>query len=533
MADLIKKIKIKKQDGTFSDYILIGADAEYIDLENGNNLQEEINHITKSYDNIAAMKADETLKAGDICQTLGYYLADDGGEAIYKITNQESQTEHQEQLTNNLYANLIVDSDKINVKQFGTINSENINKAIDYAYSKFGGGIIYIPKQDETIELENYINVKNNCILDMGNNNFEIIENFENKNGFCIGMNTENGSSWDIAYNRGCEIRNANILNNSSTKKCIVTLSTNTIIENIMFTNFENAISKITYYTDSCKISRCMFFYNLNDTPTDYKIRCEFGGDGLLIEQCHFGVGSRIYTPRYNRAIYLYSCRGGNIVDCINGEYNLSNCMGVSISNCHIEVGKVKFDQSISCTLSNTGFFWLPTYQNEAIVIDYNCEVDLKDLTFYLTSDDYSIPQNDYYDVTIRLNSNVHMENITKTYVLSNGEKCITAPKIKEINENNVGYDLNPFNRLSCILYKNYNTGKNVKNLYNVNFSSNDYKVSSLSQGNANFNATSSITYYYNAILYFEEAKKLGYGTHVEQSILNNGKSIILTLSKP
>lgn len=43
--DRIKKLKVKKQDGTFSDYIPIGADAEYIDMADGDNLQEEINTI--------------------------------------------------------------------------------------------------------------------------------------------------------------------------------------------------------------------------------------------------------------------------------------------------------------------------------------------------------------------------------------------------------------------------------------------------------------------------------------------------------
>lgn len=47
MSNRIKKIKVKEQDGTFSDYIPIGADAENIDLENGNNLQEEINSIER------------------------------------------------------------------------------------------------------------------------------------------------------------------------------------------------------------------------------------------------------------------------------------------------------------------------------------------------------------------------------------------------------------------------------------------------------------------------------------------------------
>lgn len=50
--DRIKKIKVKKSDGTFTDYLPLGSDAEYIDLENGNNLQEEINTLIPLKDNI-------------------------------------------------------------------------------------------------------------------------------------------------------------------------------------------------------------------------------------------------------------------------------------------------------------------------------------------------------------------------------------------------------------------------------------------------------------------------------------------------
>lgn len=107
--DRIKKIKIKKSDGTFTDYLPLGSDAEYIDLENGNNLQEEINHITKSYDNVAAMKADINIKEGDICQTLGYYEVNDGGGAEYKITSNAIADNYSiHQLNNNLFAELII-----------------------------------------------------------------------------------------------------------------------------------------------------------------------------------------------------------------------------------------------------------------------------------------------------------------------------------------------------------------------------------------------------------------------------------------
>ena len=52
MSDRIKKIKIKQSDGTFSDYIPIGVDAKYVDMENGHNVENEIKRITPLEDNI-------------------------------------------------------------------------------------------------------------------------------------------------------------------------------------------------------------------------------------------------------------------------------------------------------------------------------------------------------------------------------------------------------------------------------------------------------------------------------------------------
>ena len=71
MADLIKKIKIKKQDGTFTNYIPIGAEAQNISTSDGSNLETKIryydNNKVKSYSSIEEMKEDFHLKNGDIC----------------------------------------------------------------------------------------------------------------------------------------------------------------------------------------------------------------------------------------------------------------------------------------------------------------------------------------------------------------------------------------------------------------------------------------------------------------------------------
>lgn len=44
---------------------------------------------TKVFDNVAQMKADQHLKAGDKCKTLGYYSVNDGGSAYYYIRTKE------------------------------------------------------------------------------------------------------------------------------------------------------------------------------------------------------------------------------------------------------------------------------------------------------------------------------------------------------------------------------------------------------------------------------------------------------------
>lgn len=59
--DRIKKLKVKKSDGSFTDYIPIGSDAQYIDLENGNNIQDEINTINNKLDEITENEINQQI----------------------------------------------------------------------------------------------------------------------------------------------------------------------------------------------------------------------------------------------------------------------------------------------------------------------------------------------------------------------------------------------------------------------------------------------------------------------------------------
>ena len=146
MADLIKKIKIKKQDGTFTDYIPIGAEAQNISTSDGDSVQLKLNKKPYYYNTVADMKADTKLKVGDMAITLGYYEVNDEGAGEYQIVN-GSHTDDggsYHELNNNLFAKLIIDN-KVNVKQFGA----------------YGDG-----SHDDSNKIQNAINFLKNIVID-------------------------------------------------------------------------------------------------------------------------------------------------------------------------------------------------------------------------------------------------------------------------------------------------------------------------------------------------------------------------------
>lgn len=121
ITDLETKIK---QDGLFTQ-----AEAE--DFEK--TIQNQLNNLSLIYEHtyptLANLQADKNIISGQVVKTGGYYALNDGGSAIYDVTNAKPDG-YYETLQNGLYAKLRYTPKIINVAQFGVSpsQSDNYNK---------------------------------------------------------------------------------------------------------------------------------------------------------------------------------------------------------------------------------------------------------------------------------------------------------------------------------------------------------------------------------------------------------------------
>lgn len=119
-------------------------------VEDG-TLQDLINaylqpNVEWTFDTVADMKASTNLVAGSYAQTLGFHTLNDGGGAIYKISDSGTANEMDVIAVGNLYANICTYS-TINVKQLGAYgnNTNDDTSILNFALSKFKWKKVYIP----------------------------------------------------------------------------------------------------------------------------------------------------------------------------------------------------------------------------------------------------------------------------------------------------------------------------------------------------------------------------------------------------
>ena len=132
------------------------------------------------FDTVNDMKESTNLIDGSYVQTLGYYSKNDGGSALYKITESQPATDYYEELDSGLYAILIIKNNTINIKQLGANSINDIGNIINGILNK--NIKVYVPNGEynvsTTINPPNYSKIQIDGTLNNSSNNDTIkIEN--------------------------------------------------------------------------------------------------------------------------------------------------------------------------------------------------------------------------------------------------------------------------------------------------------------------------------------------------------------------
>ena len=98
-------------------------------------------NVSWTFDNVADMKSATNLIAGSYAQTLGFHALNDGGGAIYYITDTGTANEHDVIAVGDLYAIYVNTDGEVSIKQFGakgdgtTDDTDAIQYAVTYAFN--------------------------------------------------------------------------------------------------------------------------------------------------------------------------------------------------------------------------------------------------------------------------------------------------------------------------------------------------------------------------------------------------------------
>lgn len=370
MADLIKKIKIKKQDGTFTDYIPIGAEAQNIETNDGDSVQLKLNKKPYFFDTVADMKADTKLKIGDYVCTLGYYEPNDGGAGEYRIVsgNYIDDGGSYHRLKNALFAELIV-RENVNVKQFGAKGDKVTNDYVSFvnsiAYCKATNKYtLYIPIGDYKISTNliidfplsirgeycqyydtNYTNtVSKGSRLLCDYNGSEPFIKYANSSNRMFGVKIED-LQIDGNYNNciGLYLRRIGWEGYLSKLKIHNFNNTGLLLDRVYDTTFVN-----------CEIIRCGDS-NPSDNPNYALVLTDNDSNPDTTNACHF-LGVHIEHCRYSTAI-------------IKGRNNVfSSCKWeVAQGNLDLENPSILFDKSCmettfeGCMFVPIGINWYET----------------------------------------------------------------------------------------------------------------------------------------------------------------------------
>lgn len=301
----------------------------------------------------------------ELIRTKGYYTIGDGGDALYRITNDTNVTANNLDiiLLNNGDKAIQIYNDKLNVKTCGAKandttfdNGTIFQNIINYCILK--GKTMFIPQGEFTINtpltINKRITIEGISQPQMWNGNpydSRIICTKLNNNPLFTIVTTGNAYEWDFAPNRlvaGVNIKNLRIIGSDSTTQdrsltCIYGATYLSNFENLHISGFYNGVAMAGSYETifkSCLIMSCyqgFVAFATNNTLQLYDCWINYSNNVQTGQQ----ITNQTYITNYSKVTdYKYACIFANnskmycynlaIEGCVNGIYNVD-----SIINCY------------------------------------------------------------------------------------------------------------------------------------------------------------------------------------------------------
>ena len=297
--------------------------------------------------NIEEMKS-LNLKEGMTVRTLGYYEANDGGGSIYRIREklqEDTDDGGSIHIIDNLVAELIVENDTVNVKQFGakgdgiSDDTESIKNSLKYndnRYKKivFNKNETYlvhttlylysnsdIELNDCTLKVSSRLLILNN-IDSIKRSGYGVLKNINIKNGTFDGstvgilfgllhgenINIENITFLDCSLAShifdlgGC--KNVNIINCNFTGSYINESLSDKYDKELIQIDYAN-YTALPYWGNSED-------YQFDDLPTI----------NVLIERCNFEIGNGNHYPNAIGTHAVYGVKALNNIHIVNNIFD-------------------------------------------------------------------------------------------------------------------------------------------------------------------------------------------------------------------
>lgn len=475
------------------------------------------------FDNVQSMKEATNLIDGSFAKTLGFYEKNDGGMSTYKIrkiTNDDVINEISIIALNDntLIAELII-NDIMNLTQLGvhqddsTDDSDLLQKAINFADTnnielKGSYKPIIISK---SIYIPVYIKISN-CYFKTSSP----ASNFTN--GYMIGINTTNMSSWTLAYpysNRGfmknCRFDNTNqneLING-------IYNCANNRFEDIYFYQLNNSFKSASTYLDTVIMKNFNIGYKIG---TEYALNLGYLGDQCSLDTAHMSgtIGTRnfCYIGNAHNPIAL-----SNII--ANGKIYSENSI-INIKNIHNEDQTQNQFEFKNCQvkIENGYLYHVNQASDYNIILKDNTSLQLENTIFCYYMDLNTYQNTTDIDVDILTNSSFTSINNYKVVTsLTAGNQKIRSNIKTNLDKQPSTKNILVYNNATC--YQEDNQG----NYENVTIDVGYPSTSTLTKW-----ALPSGTYYYRFVTLLDKQRMIAsfWNKKLNQAMTNNGGGFLV-----